>query len=293
MSRPTLIVFGEQGIGDELMFATCLNDAIEHYEIVLECHPRLEKLHRNSTWARALREQGRPVRIYPTRKEQRIEWPVTEDIRADYKCPIGDLAAYYRRDAEAFKDAWARTGPTYGFNAQERDSYREYLEDLAQGRPIVGLATHGGVMTTARAYRTLRTADVEHLIANTDCLFVSLDYDDMTPLVYHIHEKFGAGRYHWPTAVVQHWDVDHLAALLGATDMNVMVCQSAFHLSAAIGAPTRCLVPKRCAWRYATVGDADTAYWYPGENAKLYRQDDPESWAGPLTRVIDDIKGLR
>ncbi len=68
VTRPTLICFGEQGIGDEIMFSTMLNDAIEHYEIVFECHPRLEKLHRNSTLARSLTEQGRQVRIYPTRK---------------------------------------------------------------------------------------------------------------------------------------------------------------------------------------------------------------------------------
>jgi tetratricopeptide (TPR) repeat protein len=289
--RPTLIVFGEQGLGDELMFATCFNDAIAHYDIVFECHPRLEKLHRNSTWANQLRAESREVRIYPTRKESAIEWPVTENIRADFKCPVGDLAAHYRRDADAFKAAWERTGPTYTFNQAERDSYRERLEELAQGRPIVGLATHGGVMTTARAYRTLRIPDIEKLVSETDCLFVGLDYDDMTPLVYHLHEKFGPGRYHWPTAVVQHWDYDHTAALLAATDLNVLVCQSAAHVSACIGAPTRVLAPKRAAWRETNVA-GERWYWYPGENTSLYMQDDQESWDGPLARVIEDIKGL-
>lgn len=289
--RPTLTVFGEQGIGDEIMFSTCINDAIAHYDIVFECHPRLERLHRNSTWARQLAAEDRPVRIYPTRKEQHISWPISEGIKADFKCPVGDLSAYYRRDAQSFRDAWKRTGPTYAYNLAERDSYRAQLEAMAQGRPIIGLATHGGVMTTARQYRTLRTPDVEQLISKTDALFVGLDYDDMTPLVFHLHEKFGPGRYHWPTAIVQHWDFHHTAALLAATDLNVMVCQSAAHLSAGIGANTRVLTPKRCAWRYAPV-DGDNWYWWPGENTQLYRQDDPESWDGPIARVIADIKRI-
>lgn len=288
-SRPTLIVYGEQGIGDELMFGTCFNDAIEHYDVVFECHPRLERLHRNSTWARRLTAEGRPVRIYPTRKEENIGWPVTEKIRAQFKCPIGDLASYYRRDAESFRAAWTKSGPTYGFRTDERDSYRAQLEAMAKGRPIVGLATHGGVMSTARQYRTLRWPDIEQLISKTDCLFVSLDYDDMTQFVFHAHEKFGPGRFYWPTAVVQHWDFEHTAALLAATDMNVMVCQSAFHLSAGIGAKTLCLTPKRCAWRYAPAGEPDSSYWYPGENIQLLRQTDPESWQGPLDAVIADI----
>lgn len=292
-SRPTLIVWGEQGIGDELMFATVLNNAIQHYEIVFECHPRLERLHRNSTWARELQRQGRPVRIYPTRKEQSIEWPITEGIRADFKCPIGDLSSYYRRELQSFKRAWDAHGPTYDFNGGEAASYRAQLEQLAQGRPIVGLATHGGVMSTARQYRTLRIPDIEHLFASTDCLFVGLDYDDMTPFALHLREKFGANRYAWFPSIVQHWDFEHTAALLAATDLNAMVCQSAFHLSAASGRPTRCLVPKRCAWRYATIqGESEISYWYPSEDVKLYRQSEETSWREPLDRLIADIKAL-
>lgn len=292
--RPTLIVHGEQGIGDELMAGTILNDAIAHYEIVLECHPRLERLHRNSTWARALAEQGRPVRIYPTRKDNSIEWPITENIRADYKCAILDLAAFYRRDAASFKASWERTGPTYGYKVSEAEEYRQALQQIAQGRPIVGLATHGGVMTTARQYRTLRHPDVEYLLNNTDCLFVGLDYDNMTPLVMMLDEKY-PNRYMWPTAIVQHWDYEHTAALLAATDLNVVVCQSAAHLSAGIGAPTRVLAPKRVAWREILVPELgpDTWYWWPGEQIKLYMQDDSYSWRGPLDRVIADIKALQ
>lgn len=291
MTRPTLIAHGEQGIGDELMACTILNDAIEHYEIVLECHPRLERLHRNSTWARELARQGRPVRIYPTRKDTHIGWPMADGIRADFKCAILDLAAFYRRDAESFRSTWNRVGPTYSFRQDERDSYREQLEAMAQGRPIVGLATHGGVMTTARQYRTLRLPEIEQLIEKTECLFVSLDYDDMTPIVMHLSEKY-PGRYYWPTAIVQHWDFEHTAALLGATDLNVVVCQSAAHLSAGIGAPTRVLVPKRCAWRYAEIDHSEHWYWWPGKDIYLYRQIDPVSWQKPIDDVVFDINQL-
>lgn len=291
--KHTLIVWGEQGIGDEMMFATCLNQAIEHYDIVLECHPRLEKLHRNSTWARKLAADGRQVRIYPTRKDENIGWPITENIRADFKCPIGDLASFYRRDIDAFHAAWRETGPTYAANPVEATEYRQMLHAWSGGRPIVCLATHGGVLTTARQYRTLRIPELEYLLEHTNCFFVGLDYDDMTPVMLHLDAKF-PGRYRWYPSIVQHWDYDHTAALLAACDMNVMVCQSAFHMSAGMGLPTRCLVPKRCAWRYAPIQDhPELSYWYPGDEVRLYRQEDPDSWAAPLNRLIADINALR
>lgn len=290
--RPTLIVYGEQGIGDELMAATILNDAIEHYDIVFECHPRLEKLHRNSTWARKLAADSRAVRIYPTRKDENIGWPISENIRADFKCPVLDLASFYRRDAESFRKAWETHGPTYSAKPAEVAEYRGLLEAWSGGHPIVGLATHGGVLTTARQYRTLRIPDIEYLIEKTDCFFVGVDYDDMTPVMLHLEQKF-PGRYRWFPSVVQHWDFDHSAALLAATDLNVLVCQSAAHISAGMGSPTRVLVPKGCAWRYAGTQAVDRWYWYDGDHARLYRQTDAQSWREPLDRVIADIGAMK
>lgn len=291
--RPTLIVWGEQGIGDELMFASCLNDITYQYDVVFECHPRLEKLHQNSTWARRLREEGRPVRIYPTRKEKVIEWPVTQEVVSQFKCPVADLAALVRRDLESFRTAWNTFGPTYSCRADERDEYRHGLEQIAKGRKIVGLATHGGVLSTARSYRTLRIPEVEYLIENTDCLFVAFDYDDMTPMTLHLNQKY-PGRYVWIPSIVQHWDYDKTASLLAATDLNALVCQSAAHLSAGIGANTRVLAPLRAAWREVPAPEMFPDAWYlwPGENIKLLTQKVAGEWKEVLDRLITDIKAL-
>lgn len=281
-----LIVWGEQGIGDELMFGSILEDLREDFEVIFECHPRLERLHASA-------HPG--LKLYPTRKDEWLAWPVADKVQADYKCAIGDLGAYYRRDVGAFKDAWKRRGPTYKPDAAEVARYRASLERLAEGRPIIGLATRGGVMSTSRGYRTLRPGEeIDRLISGTDALFVALDYDDMLPLAEHIAEKHGEGRYVWYPSIVQHWDYDHVAALIAATDLTVTVCQSVFHLSAGIGHPTRCLTPIKCAWRYAPIpGEPDLSYWYPGEQIKLYRQDDPTSWLHPIERVVADINALK
>lgn len=281
----TLIVFGEQGIGDELMFGTCLEQAREEFgEVIFECHPRLARLHE---WAHP------GLRLFPNRKDEVIDWPITNRIIADYKCPIGDLAARYRRTREDFIAAYEARGPVYSADQAEVESYREQLKAIAGGRKIVGLATRGGVMNTARIYRTLRIPDADYLISSTDCLFVSLDYDDMLGFASYVHEKHGEDRYRWFPSVVQHWDFDHTAALVAACDLTVTVCQSVAHLAAGMGMPTRVLTPARCAWRYARMPDPEQWFWYPSANVKLYRQDDPESWRGPLDRVIDDIRGLK
>lgn len=278
----TLIVYGEQGIGDELMMGALLKEAQADFgDVIFECHPRLVRLHQDA---------HPDLKIHPTRKEEWITWPIEDQVKADYKCPIGDLAAMYRRTRESFTAAWQQYGPTYAADVEEAASYRRQLEALADGRPIVGLAMKGGVLSTARTYRTIQAQEIERLFVDTNCLFVSLDYDDMLPFAAYAQETFGEDRYRWFPSIVQHYDYHHTAALVAACDLTVSVCQSVAHLSAGMGRPTRVLTPKRVAWRYGLTEEAWC--WYDDPAIKLYRQTDAESWAEPIQRAIEDIRGL-
>lgn len=281
----TLIVYGEQGIGDELMASTLLKTARQEFaEVIFECHPRLVNLHKAA-------HPG--MRIFGTRKETHIRWPLDEKIRADYKAPIFDLAARYRPDLQSFLQGWAADGPLLKADPTEAQQYRTWLRAFAGGRPIVALGTRGGVPSTARQYRTIRPEQLEPLFTQTNALFVSVDYDDMSQFTLYCDQKFGPGRFLWRPSIVQHWDYDHTAALLAACDLTVTVCQSAFHLSAGLGLPTVGLVPKRCAWRYAPVKDnPELSYWYPSPNVRLYRQQG-DSWQDPITRATARIQMVR
>lgn len=281
----TLIVWGEQGIGDELMFSTCLPDALREFkQVIFECHPRLEWIYEQTFKVQI--EEGK-LRLYPTRKDDGIEWPVVDNVRAEFKCPIGDLAARYRRGLDSFNKPLA-----YAYDRLERDRFRAKIESIAAGRKIVALATRGGVLQTARTYRTLRIADADRLFQNTDCLFVALDYDDMSGFSDYCSEKY-PNRYLWLPSIVQHWDYHHTAALAAACDLTVTVAQSVAHLTALCGIPTRVLCAKQVAWREVSFHSNDDWYWYPGGHAKLYTQKVNGEWNDPINRVIDDIKRLK
>lgn len=285
----TLVVWGEQGIGDELMFGTMLEEARRDFaEVILEGHPRLTEIH----------QAAHPgMRVFSTRKDNIPDWYDELGLKIDYKCGIGDLGAFYRRSSVQFlkrRDSGAPAPYARPLHPIAQ-RYRESLLEMADGRPIVGLATRGGVMQTARQYRTLKPEDVYPLFEKTDAVFVSLDYDDMLGFASHVGEKYGDDRYRWYPSIVQHYDYIHTGHLIQALDLVVTVCQSVAHLAGGMGAPVRVLTPLRCAWRYTPAPGLprDTWYWYPDAPVKLYRQDDPESWAVPIQRAIEDIQGLR
>lgn len=252
-----LIVYGEQGLGDELMLATMLPDVAQDYEVIFECHPRLEWLHRHSRHG--------DLQILPTRKHKGA--PAERLMpQADAKSAIGDLCRFYRRRAECF--TW--NTPVYHADVGERNEYRQYLEAFAGGRKIIGLATRGGEISTNTHYRRLPRASIERLFSREDCLFVGLDYEDMTELVEFAREKFGPERYVWSAAINFHWEYSHVAALIAATDAVITVPQSVMHLSAGLGHPTEVLVQSKPDWRMGQTGSRWV--WYPGDHCTLHRQ---------------------
>lgn len=262
-----LLVFGEQGLGDELQFATMLEQAARDYRIVFDSHPRLQAIHETAGWAAEVQLTGtRKVR------DRLLSYP------ADAKVAIGNLARFYRTSFDQFPADVHYTAPQ-ALTSQ----YREHLTKIAAGRKIVGLATRGGLMQTARLYRMMPMDVIEQLFADPSLMFVSLDYEDMTALAQWAHQKYGPNKFVWQPSILWHWQYEHTAALVAATDAVVTVPQTVAHLSAAMGHPTYVMTPSRPDWRLGLSGE--TWYWYPNTNTRLLRQQG-QSWQPALSRLF-------
>ena len=78
----TILVHGEQGIGDEILFGSCLPDLIDRAgHCVVVCDPRLEPLFKRSF-------PQATVHGY-ARRQDRVGMPLAE--RIDVQIPIGSL----------------------------------------------------------------------------------------------------------------------------------------------------------------------------------------------------------
>lgn len=273
--KPRVIVWGEQGIGDEIMFSTILKDMAEYADIIFECHPRLIQIFQDS--------YPFVKEFYPTRKDDYVEWPF-DTAPCEFKCPIGDLARFFRRDRKSFEVAAKKRSPFIRADADLVQSYRDVLEQLAPNKHYVGVAWTGGVLRTMRWYRSCELDHLYQLSNNPDIVMVSLQYEDDTAALDKFISKTGRQILRFP-AITQHYDYQHTLALVQALDEVVTVCQSVAHLSAAAGQVTRVLVPDKPAWRYGLTGD--DWYWY-GENAKLYRREGMD-WRSATSKLFFDM----
>jgi tetratricopeptide (TPR) repeat protein len=276
-----LLVYGEQGIGDELMFSTMLWDLADHCEIVFDCHPRLYEIYASAAV---------PATLSPTRKDEAgPALALLADV--DYAVSIGDLAAHCRRHRDDFTGAWKRWAPFYEPDHEEVQGYRVLLEGLAEGRKIIGLATRGGVIKTNRNYRTLEPKQLEPILTNDRYMFVSLDYENMESTMEHINTHYGPDKIYQFFGVNHHFNYARTQALVAATDALVTVCQSVFHLSAAMNHRTLCLVPDKPAWRYGLWGKK--SFWYPSNNVRLFRKLPDKPWDDVIAKVAGSLKELR
>ncbi len=264
-----VIVWGEQGVGDEIMFGTVLPDAIKNCEaVIFDCHPRLTKL-----FARSF--PG--VAIHGTRKLQTtIDW--FKPGMADCHVSLSSLPVLYRRTAEEFP------GTPY-LKADEAEAAK--LKAQGNGKLRVGISWAGGAHKTRADLRTVQLKNWLPILKAIDADFYSLQYTDKAAReVCEIEEEHGIRIKHFP-GWVECKDYDKTASFVKSMDLVITVCTSVLHLAGALGVPTWCLVPSKPAWRYGLTGEK--SIWY--NSVKLVRQGKDETWEPVIERVASDLRG--
>ncbi len=265
----TLLVYAEQGIGDEILFASCLPDLLPWVgRCIVECEPRLASL---------LRRSFPSVEVYGATRENQ-DWLVNAG-HVDFQCPIGSLGSYLRRHLLNFP----RT-PGYLLPDQtQRTQWRKRLSALAGAKRTVGISWRSRLVGGGRARFYSRLADWGRVFAVSGVVFVNLQYDDCTEELAEVRSVFGRD-------VVQFSDLDLLndiegvAALASALDLVIAPPNSVAEIAAAVGAEVWRLDAALPNW--PTLG-TEGMPWHP--TMRLFRQTHLGDWAGVLKTVAEAL----
>lgn len=267
----TVIVWGEQGIGDEIMFASCIPDLMRDAKrVIFDCHPRLVTLF----------ERSFGIKCYGTRKTTQFDW--WRDEKADVSMSISSLPYLYRSNGEFPGTAYLKAdfGPG-GIN----NRMREIMDGVMSGTAKIGIAWAGGTIKNKSQARSIALSEWEPLIrAFPQAQFYSLQYqDNAAKEVAEFREKTGLDVIHYP-GKVQAQDYAQTADFVAGLDLVISVCTSVIHLAGALGVPCWVMTPSKPAWRYGITGRAMP--WY--DSVTLYRQTGDE-WADVFAEVTRDL----
>jgi tetratricopeptide (TPR) repeat protein len=263
-----LIVYAEQGLGDEIMFASMVPEAAQRVgRCVLAGDPRLQPLFARSFpsvecvgWLRERYAAGAP------------------ELRgAEIAVPIASLGRLFRAGREHFppQGAYLRADPA------KVAAFRERLSRLGPP-PYYGIAWQGGMWTSGRSRRSMRLGELAGPLAAHDARWVSLQFDAAEADVRR--EQGPLQVAHWHDALAS---VDDSAALIAALDGVLAVCSWVVHVAGALGKPVLVLAPFAPEWRYGHAGEG--MVWYP--SARVLRQERFGDWASVLEHVNAVLQG--
>lgn len=258
-ARP-LLVYMEQGIGDQIMFSSCLPDLqAAGSDAIVECAPRLLPLFERSFPG---------MRFYGGSWDERR--PECR-IAIQRQIPMGSLPRIFRRRRDAFP---ARTSYLRA-DASLVSNWRAVLAMLPPG-PKIGISWRGGNDTRTRAKRSIALTEWRALTADTNVQLIDVQYGDRTEDL--VQARAAGLHIHSLAGVDAMTDLDTFAALLAALDLLVTVDNSTLHLAGALGIETWALLPYDSDWRWEA--GASTTAWYPAVH--LLHQPQRDDWSAPL-----------
>lgn len=259
-----IVVLAEQGLGDQVMFASCLPDllALGPRDVIVEAIDRI---------APTLQRSFPSCKVIATRQNREMQW-VTELQDVDYFVPLGDLPAHFRRSRSAFPQRRSFLVP----DPVRVAHWRCKLQERGPG-PHIGVSWRGGTEVTRTSLRSMTAVDLLPLAAARPANWVCLQYGKIAGEV-EAARAAGLDLAWWPEGIA---DLDEFAALVSALDLVITVCNTTVHYAGGCGTPVWVLAPKVPEWRYGLRGDS--LPWYP--SARMFRQDEAGAWTGPMKEV--------
>lgn len=273
-----LMLFGEQGLGDEILFANVLDDVLAELgpegrltvAVTDRLLPLFERSYPNVRFGphATLKGDGRAFRG----AQFIADW---DDI--DIWAPLGAMLKKHRAALSQFPDRPA------GY--MKPDPARvQYWRDALAALPglKVGVLWTSLVIDSSRHLYFAPFEEWRALLQTPGVTFVNLQYGDQSQALAHAKEAFGVEIYQ-PKGIDLRDDLDEVAALSAALDLVVGFSNATFNIAAASGAPAW-LIAVESAW---TRLGTDRYPWY--SQVRTYAPSSPGDWTSAMAEISADL----
>lgn len=270
LSGKTLLVWGEQGLGDEMMYASVLPDAlIAAKRVILECDPRLKKL-----FARSFPRAEVIGRTDPP--DPRL---LNSDI--DFQIPAGSLPRWYRSSIERFPEQAGYLVP----DPLRVEYWKRWLDGLGAGQKV-GIAWRSMRRNADRNMHYTDLSQWGEILKVPGVVFVNLQYDNCKDELAQARNQFNVA-IHEAEGINLKDDLDEVAALTKALDLVVSAGTSVVGMAGAIGAPAW-MFTLESYWAQLGAGHLP---WMP--SVRLYHKQWDAPWEPVLKTIAEDLSRIK
>ena len=272
-----LLIYPEQGVGDEVMFASVLPDLADvvaqnpNTQITLACDSRLVELFSRSFGF---------LNVIPKDADNRHQ-----ELNSKIDCWlfIGSLPKLYRNNIKDFDkhQPYLKVDDTLLIKWQGR--FKQLPHKLN-----IGISWAGGAKAEHKRDRSLILEKMFPILtkANQNANIINLQYGNHKEEIQTFKDQTGIIIHDWEDADPLK-DLDNFAAQIKALDLVISIDNSTVHFAGALGTKTYVMLPFNQDWRWAE--DRNDSYWYPNIMT-LFRQSQDGEWDEVIQNVANSIQ---
>jgi len=271
----SILVYRFQGVGDEIMFLSCLDDLLSENpkSLTLECSSRLKSIIERSF--------PKNLTVIPIDEYQDsshdFEW-FTSNMHFDEALNISALPMYFRTSLKEFRNArkgYLSADPHLITNWKQRLSKLPY-------KFKIGFAWKGGI----NFRRGIQKSDLhllKNLFSHNDICWVNMQYGDIEYEKSYLKNEFNVTLYDWDDIDYKN-DLDQMAGLISNLDLLIQINNTSLHLAGALGKEAwSILLHSSFDIRWFPLENESECAWYP--TVRLFRQNENESLDSLLSRI--------
>jgi len=259
-----ILIWSEQGIGDEVMFASCFNDLKNlQGKIIVACDSRLINIFTHSF----------PFLNFIATDATNEYTSIAHTL--DYHCAIGSLPHFFRNDSKDFEKSLCYLKVNNDLLTKWQERYRSLKYPIN-----IGISWRGGKNPQYQQLRSLALSQWLPIMKHK-ANFINLQYGNHQTEINTFTNETGIPIYDWDDANPLS-DLDNFSAQIKALSLVISIDNATVHFSGALGVKTFVLLPYNQEWRW--MDKRNDSVWYP-HIMRLFRQKMEGNWGN----IIQDI----
>ena len=260
----TLIVHGEQGIGDEILYSSMFPDLVNYHDnLIITTDGRLIPIMQRS---------------FPkVNFTNRYNDDLSNKNNSSTHILAGSLGRIFRNSLNDFnkdKHQWLVPSP------KQCDKFKNSLSSSKKYK--VGISWRSSGLKSSE--RSIALTQLASIFPEQYFEIINLEYGDIRFEKNMLEKKRKRKLIYFEDLDYKN-DLEGLAALIKNCDLIVSVANAIAHLSGAIGMQTLVLVPNEPQWYWHS--ENRESIWYP--NTQLFRKTTKDEWADVLNTVKEEI----
>ena len=256
----SVLVLGEQGLGDEIMFFPLLKNLFKNnLKVGLLMDRRLKSL-----FSRSLNQHD-------------FFEDFNQALNKGYESfiPIGSLCKYFLKEHSDFlKNSL--------YLSSNKERIKSLLKLYNSNKPKIGISWHSESLSHG-PIRNIKLKNFFEIFKGINADFINLQYGDKKKEIYNLDKRHNKNIF-LSDEIDNKNDLEGLAAKISICDLVISIDNSTLHFAGSLNKKTYGLIPKVSDWRWMNYSNSTP--WYQSVN--ILRQSD--NWENVIYNLYDICK---